>query len=100
MSVADSITSFKQFEGDTDLRVSLRPVRGVQEQTDRQTDDDDDDDDDDGGGGGGCDDADDVNDVHLCYFKSVLSKCQDFSIAQQTKRLAAPANSFEIELLT
>ena len=45
MSVADSITSFKQFEGDTDLRVSLRPVRGVQE----QTDDD--------------DDADDVDDV-------------------------------------
>ena len=33
MSVADSITSFKQFEGDTDLRVSLGPVRGVQEKT-------------------------------------------------------------------
>ena len=31
MSVADSITSSKQFEGDTDLRVSLGPVRGVQE---------------------------------------------------------------------
>ena len=36
MSVADSITSSKQFEGDTDLRVSLGPVRGVQEKTDRQ----------------------------------------------------------------
>ena len=36
MSVADSITSFKQFEGDTDLRVSLGPVRGVREKTDRQ----------------------------------------------------------------
>ena len=45
MGVADSITSSKQFEGDTDLRVSLGPVRGVQEKTD---DDDDDDDDDDG----------------------------------------------------
>ena len=33
--MADSITSFKQFEGDTDLRVSLGPARGVQEQTDR-----------------------------------------------------------------
>ena len=51
MSVADSITSFKQFEGDTDLRVSLGPVRGVQEQTDNDNDDDsnDDNDDDDGG---------------------------------------------------
>ena len=33
MSVADSITSSKQFKGDTDLRVSLGPVRGVQEKT-------------------------------------------------------------------
>ena len=49
MSVADSITSSKQFEGDTDLRVSLGPVRGVQEK-DRQTDDGDDDDDDDDDG--------------------------------------------------
>ena len=53
MSVADSITSFTQFEGDTDLRVSLGPVRGVQEQTDDKGDDGNDDDynDDDGGGG-------------------------------------------------
>ena len=47
MSVADSITSSKQFEGDTDLRVSLGPVSGVQEKTDRQADNDDDDNDDD-----------------------------------------------------
>ena len=36
MSVADSITSSKQFEGGTDLRVSLGPLRGVREKTDRQ----------------------------------------------------------------
>ena len=54
MSVADSITSFKQFEGDTDLRVSLAPVRGVQEQTETDRDDDD--------GGGGDDDGDDDDD--------------------------------------
>ena len=47
MSVADSITSSKQFEGDTDLRVSLGPVRGVQEQTGDDDDDDDDNHDDD-----------------------------------------------------
>ena len=46
LSVADSITSSKQFEGDTDLRVSLGPVRGVQEKTDDSYDDDDNDDDD------------------------------------------------------
>ena len=46
MSVADSITSSKQFDGDTDLRVSLGPLRGVQEKTDNDDDDDDDDDDD------------------------------------------------------
>ena len=50
MSVAYSITSFKQFEGDTDLRVSLGPVRSVQEKTD-DGDSDDDDDDDNGGYG-------------------------------------------------
>ena len=43
MSVADSITSSKQSEGNTDLRVSLGPVRGVRE---KRNDDDDDDDDD------------------------------------------------------
>ena len=66
MSVADSITSSKQFEGDTDLRVSLGPVRGVREKRDDDDDDDDDDydddddddndddaDNDDGGDGGG-----------------------------------------------
>ena len=53
MSVADSITSSKEFEGDTDLRVSLGPARGVQEK--RESDDDDDDDDDD-------DENDDDND--------------------------------------
>ena len=47
MSVADSITSSKQSEGDTDLRVSLGPVRGVREKTDDDDDDDDDDDNDD-----------------------------------------------------
>ena len=49
MSVADSITSSKQFEGNTNLRVSLGLVRGVREQTDTEDDggDDDDDDDDD-----------------------------------------------------
>ena len=66
MSVADSITSSKQFEGDTDLRVNLGPVRGVQEKTgknddyyyyDYYYDDDDDDDDDDND-----DDDDDVDD--------------------------------------
>ena len=62
MSVADSITSFKQFEGDTDLRVSLGPVRGAQEQTDRQTDDS-------GGGGGG--DYDD-NDVMIMMMMVVV----------------------------
>ena len=47
MGVADSITSSKQFEGDTDPRVSLGPVRGVQEKTERDDDDDDDNDDND-----------------------------------------------------
>ena len=55
MSVADSITSSNQFEGDTDLRVSLGPVRGVQGKTDDDDGDDDDNDDDD-------DDDDDDND--------------------------------------
>ena len=50
MSVADSITSSKKFEGDTDLRVSLGPVRGVQErQTDNDDNNEDDDEDDDNG---------------------------------------------------
>ena len=47
MSAADSITSFKQFEGDTDLSVSLGPARGVREKTDDDGDDDDGDDGDD-----------------------------------------------------
>ena len=47
MSVADSITSSKQFEGDTDLRVSLGPVRGIREKTDDDDDDDDNNDDND-----------------------------------------------------
>ena len=50
MSLADSITSSKQFEGNTDPRVSLVPVRGVREKKKDNGDDDDDngDDDDDG----------------------------------------------------
>ena len=42
MSVADSITSSKQFEGDTDPRVSLGPVRGVQEKRDDDDNNEDD----------------------------------------------------------
>ena len=70
MSVADSITSSKQFEGDTDLRVSLGPVRGVREKTDGDDDDDDeeeeeedddDDDEDDDDDDDGDDDDDDDN---------------------------------------
>ena len=74
MSVADSITSSRQFEGATDLRVSLGPVRGVREKTDVDDNDDGsdgdadaDDNDSDGGddidgnddGSDGDDDADD-----------------------------------------
>ena len=62
MSVADSITSSKQFEGDTDPRVSLGPVRGVQEKRERDDDDDEDDDDDDDDND--YDDEDDHNDGH------------------------------------
>ena len=53
MSVADSITSSKQFEGNIDLRVSLGPVRGVQERQDG--------DDDDGDGDGDGDDDDEID---------------------------------------
>ena len=59
MSVADSITSSKQFEGDSDLRVSLGPVRGVQERQDDDDDYDDDDDDDDNDDDDDDDDDDD-----------------------------------------
>ena len=64
MSVAYSITSSKQFEGYTDLRVSLGPVRGVQEKTgkDDADDDADDDNDDDDVDDDDADDADDDND--------------------------------------
>ena len=70
MSVADSITSSKQFEGDTDLRVSLGPVRGVQEKT-RQDDDNDDDNDDDDG------DDDDSNDEVEYDYGDYSDGCDD-----------------------
>ena len=77
MSVADSITSPKQFEGDTDLRVSLGPVRGVREKTDRQTDDVDDDYDNDIDGGDDDDDndEDDSNDDNYGDDVDQFSKC-------------------------
>ena len=68
MSVADSITSSKQFEGDTDPRVSLGPVRGVREKTDDDDDDDDDDDVDD-------DDNDNDNDDYYYYGDDFMMTC-------------------------
>ena len=47
MSVANSITSSKHLESNTDLRVSLGPVRGVREKTETDNDDDSDNDNDD-----------------------------------------------------